>query len=36
MGTKMRIAQIAPLTEAAPPKFHGGTKRVVSSVLGRL
>jgi hypothetical protein len=30
MGTRMRIAQIAPLTEAVPPKLHGGTKRVVS------
>src|SRR5487761_707213 len=26
----MRIAQIAPLTEAIPPKFYGGTERVVS------
>jgi len=26
----MRIAQIAPLTEAVPPKFYGGTERVVS------
>ena len=25
----MRIAQIAPLTEAVPPKFYGGTERVV-------
>ena len=25
----MRIAQIAPLTEAIPPKFYGGTERVV-------
>ena len=30
MGTKMRIAQIAPLTEAVPPKLYGGTERVVS------
>lgn len=26
----MRIAQIAPLTEAIPPRFYGGTERVVS------
>src|SRR5436190_16418952 len=29
-GTCMRIAQIAPLTEAIPPKLYGGTERVVS------
>ena len=26
----MRIAQIAPLYESVPPKFYGGTERVVS------
>src|SRR3954468_1890874 len=26
----MRIAQVAPLTEAVPPKLYGGTERVVS------
>src|SRR5258708_6841850 len=26
---EMRIAQVAPLTEAVPPKFYGGTERVV-------
>ncbi len=26
----MRIAQIAPLIESVPPKFYGGTERVVS------
>ena len=26
----MRIAQIAPLYEAVPPKRYGGTERVVS------
>jgi glycosyltransferase involved in cell wall biosynthesis len=26
----MRIAQIAPLHEAVPPKFYGGTERIVS------
>jgi hypothetical protein len=25
----MRIAQIAPLTEAIPPKLYGGTERVI-------
>jgi glycosyltransferase involved in cell wall biosynthesis len=25
----MRIAQVAPLTEAVPPRFYGGTERVV-------
>src|SRR3974390_1934877 len=26
----MRIAQIAPLTEAIPPRLYGGTERVIS------
>ena len=26
----MKIAQVAPLTEAVPPKFYGGTERVVA------
>src|SRR6476659_7497287 len=26
---EMRIAQVAPLTEAVPPKLYGGTERVV-------
>src|SRR5947209_5649233 len=26
----MRIAQVAPLTEAVPPKLYGGTERVVA------
>lgn len=30
MGGGMRIAQIAPLYEAVPPKLYGGTERVVS------
>ena len=30
MGTKTRIAQIAPLTEAVPPKLYAGNVRVVS------
>src|SRR5580765_7636205 len=30
MGIVMRIAQVAPLFESVPPKFYGGTERVVS------
>ena len=26
----MKIAQIAPLAEAVPPKLYGGTERIVS------
>ncbi len=26
----MKIAQIAPLVESVPPRFYGGTERVVS------
>src|SRR6476661_8628951 len=26
----MQIAQVAPLTEAVPPKLYGGTERVIS------
>ncbi|HLZ45456.1 MAG TPA: glycosyltransferase [Gemmatimonadales bacterium] len=26
----MKIAQVAPLFESVPPKFYGGTERVVS------
>src|SRR4051794_9921314 len=26
----MRIAQVAPLTEAVPPSLYGGTERVIS------
>ncbi len=26
----MRIAQVAPLYESVPPKFYGGTERIVS------
>jgi glycosyltransferase involved in cell wall biosynthesis len=32
----MHIAQIAPLTEAVPPKFYGGTERVVSWLVEEL
>jgi hypothetical protein len=26
----MRIAQVTPLAESVPPKFYGGTERVMS------
>ena len=29
-SNSMHIAQVAPLTEAIPPKLYGGTERVVS------
>src|SRR5439155_4927595 len=29
-GPSVRIAQVAPLYEAVPPKLYGGTERVVS------
>src|SRR4030081_952713 len=29
---RMKIAQIAPLTESVPPKLYGGTERVVSYI----
>jgi glycosyltransferase involved in cell wall biosynthesis len=32
----MRIAQIAPLTEAVPPRLYGGTERVVSFLTEQL
>jgi len=32
----MRIAQVAPLMEAVPPKAYGGTERVVASLSERL
>ncbi|MHB8885972.1 MAG: glycosyltransferase family 4 protein [Methylovirgula sp.] len=32
----MRIAQIAPLTEAVPPNLYGGTERVVSFITEEL
>ena len=32
----MRIAQIAPLSEAVPPKFYGGTELVVSWITEEL
>ena len=30
IGIVMRIAQVAPLYESVPPKYYGGTERVVS------
>ena len=32
----MQIAQIAPLTEAIPPKLYGGTERVISWLANEL
>lgn len=32
----MKIAQVAPLTEAVPPKLYGGTERVVSYITEEL
>src|SRR4249919_1514260 len=32
----MRIAQIAPLIEAVPPKLYGGTERIVSWLVEQL
>ena len=32
----MRIAQVAPLTEAIPPKLYGGTERVVAWLVDEL
>jgi glycosyltransferase involved in cell wall biosynthesis len=37
VGTKpLRIAQVAPLYESIPPKFYGGTERVVSYITEEL
>lgn len=30
METRLKIAQVAPLYESVPPKYYGGTERVVS------
>src|SRR5438874_9145116 len=32
----MRIAQVAPLYESVPPKYYGGTERVVSYLTDEL
>src|SRR3954469_16584166 len=29
-GSSMKIAQVAPLWESVPPRFYGGTERIVS------
>jgi glycosyltransferase involved in cell wall biosynthesis len=36
MGTFMKIAQVAPLIEAVPPKFYGGTERIVAFLTDEL
>ncbi len=33
---KLRIAQVAPLSESVPPKLYGGTERVVSVLTDEL
>jgi glycosyltransferase involved in cell wall biosynthesis len=35
-GLRMRIAQIAPLMEAVPPKLYGGTERIVAYLTDEL
>src|SRR6478672_3281692 len=32
----MRIAQVAPLMESVPPRFYGGTERIVSYLTDEL
>ena len=32
----MRIAQVAPITEAVPPRLYGGTERVVHWLIEEL
>ena len=32
----MKIAQVAPLMEAVPPKLYGGTERIVSYLTDQL
>jgi len=32
----MKIAQVAPLYEAVPPKLYGGTERIVSALTDAL
>src|ERR1700687_2692306 len=32
----MQIAQVAPLTEAVPPKLYGGTERIVAYLTDEL
>jgi glycosyltransferase involved in cell wall biosynthesis len=35
-GTKLKIAQIAPLMESVPPRLYGGTERIVSYLTDEL
>jgi glycosyltransferase involved in cell wall biosynthesis len=35
-GTRMRIAQVAPLAESVPPRLYGGTERVVAWLVDEL
>ena len=35
-GRLMRIAQAAPLYEAVPPRFYGGTERIVAHLTDAL
>ena len=35
-GSTMKISQIAPLYEAAPPRLYGGTERVVAHLADAL
>jgi glycosyltransferase involved in cell wall biosynthesis len=35
-GKAMKIAQVAPLTEAVPPKLYGGTERIVAYLTDEL
>jgi glycosyltransferase involved in cell wall biosynthesis len=36
MCNKLRIAQVAPLSESVPPKLYGGTERVVATLTDEL
>jgi hypothetical protein len=36
IGISMKIAQIAPLYEAVPPKWYGGTERIVAHLSNAL
>jgi glycosyltransferase involved in cell wall biosynthesis len=35
-STRLRIAQVAPLSESVPPKLYGGTERVVATLTDEL
>src|SRR5205085_197979 len=35
-GTSMKIAQVAPLMEAVPPKLYGGSERIVAHLCNEL